>query len=169
MKTVSVEGYLQTSYSPDCDYVDGEVLERNSGELDHSALQAALLYYFRTRRRDWKAFVYLSQGLQLAERRFRVPDLCVVVGQKPEEQIFRTPPFICIEVLSRDDRMSRVQDRIGDCLNFGVSYVWLIDPKTRRAWAYTKSGTYEAIDGILRTENPELVVLLAEIFAGIDE
>ena len=36
---VTVEDYLNTSYSPDCDYVDGEVLERNSGEREHSELQ----------------------------------------------------------------------------------------------------------------------------------
>ena len=29
---ISVEEYLRTSYRPDCDYVDGEVLERNMGE-----------------------------------------------------------------------------------------------------------------------------------------
>ena len=39
---VSVEEYLNTSYSPDCDYVDGEVLERNWGEWNHSELQLAL-------------------------------------------------------------------------------------------------------------------------------
>ena len=42
MKTetfVSVEEYLKTSYEPECDYVDGEVQERNVGERDHSILQ----------------------------------------------------------------------------------------------------------------------------------
>jgi len=34
---ISVEKYLRTSYRPDCDYVDGEVLERNVGEKDHSS------------------------------------------------------------------------------------------------------------------------------------
>jgi len=29
---VSVEEYLATTYDPDCDYVDGEPLERNMGE-----------------------------------------------------------------------------------------------------------------------------------------
>jgi hypothetical protein len=29
---VPVSEYLRTSYSPDCDYVDGEVQERNLGE-----------------------------------------------------------------------------------------------------------------------------------------
>ena len=29
---ISVREYLSTSYRPDCDYVDGEVQERNLGE-----------------------------------------------------------------------------------------------------------------------------------------
>ncbi len=37
---ISVEEYLATSYRPDCDYVDGEVVERNLGEWDHSRLQS---------------------------------------------------------------------------------------------------------------------------------
>jgi len=31
---VSLEEYLSTSYDPDCDYVDGAVLERNVGEIE---------------------------------------------------------------------------------------------------------------------------------------
>ena len=33
-------------YRPDCDYVDGRVVERNLGERDHSKLQAAIAAYF---------------------------------------------------------------------------------------------------------------------------
>ncbi len=65
--------------------------------------------------------------------------------------------------------MSRFQQRIDDYLKFGVRYVWVVDPATRRAWMHTADGAHEVKDGILRTENPELVVPLAEIFAGIDE
>jgi Uma2 family endonuclease len=166
---VPLEEYLSTPYQPDCDYVDGEVLERNLGEKDHSDLQTEFAYYFRARRRKWKAYAYVEQRVQVAERRFRIPDVCVVIGEKPKDQVFRTPPFICIEVLSPEDRMSRVQDRIDDYLKFGVPYVWLIDPASRRAWIYTKNGIHEAVDGILKTENPELIVPLAEIFTGIDE
>ncbi len=39
---ISVEEYLKTSYSPDCDYVDGVVEERNLGERDHSWIQAQI-------------------------------------------------------------------------------------------------------------------------------
>ena len=35
---LSLEEYLRTDYEPDCDYVDGELEERNAGELQHSAV-----------------------------------------------------------------------------------------------------------------------------------
>ena len=39
---IPVEVYLTCVYRPDCDYVDGEVLERNLGEREHSYVQMAL-------------------------------------------------------------------------------------------------------------------------------
>jgi len=91
------------------------------------------------------------------------------VGERPTDQIFRTPPFICIEVLSPEDRVGRTQERIDDYLKFGVRYVWVINPANRRIWVYTAAETREITDGILRTENPALTIPLAEIFAGLDE
>jgi hypothetical protein len=38
---VSEEEYPRTSYRPDCDYVDGEVVERNLGEYEHGSTQRA--------------------------------------------------------------------------------------------------------------------------------
>lgn len=166
---ISVAEYLRTAYSPDCDYVDGEVQERNLGERDHSALQGEFLYYFRSRKKEWKTAVYPEQRVQVSPTRFRIPDVCVYVGEGPKEQIFRTPPFICIEILSSEDRTSRFQQRIDDYLKFGVPYVWVVDPATRRAWAHTPQGIEEIKDGVLRTENPALAVSLAEVFAGLDE
>jgi Uma2 family endonuclease len=90
--------------------------------------------------------------------------VCVVIGSEPDEQVFTKPPFICIEILSPEDRMSRVQERIDDYLKFGVSYVWVLDPRSRRAWVYSKGEIREAKDGFLRTENPNFTVPLAEIF-----
>lgn len=164
---VSVEEYLRTSYRPDCDYVDGEIVERNLGELDHSDLQGEIVTYFRTRLRKSGVFAYPEQRVQVSPTRFRIPDVCVLTS-KPTEQIFRTPPFIAIEILSKDDRISAMQERIDDYLNFGVRYVWLIDPRTRRAWTYTKEGSIEARDFILCTEDPAIELPLPEIFHALE-
>jgi len=84
---------------------------------------------------------------------------------EPPSQIFREPPHICIEVLSKDDSVASMQQRIDDYLTFGVRHVWLIDPTTRRAWTYTSGGSIEAKDSILRATNPDVILPLAELFA----
>lgn len=165
---VSVDEYLHTSYRPDCDYVDGEIVERNLGELDHSDLQSEIVTYFRTRLRKSRVFAYIEQRVQVSPTRFRIPDVCVVAGEKPTEQIFRMPPFIAIEILSKDDRVSGMQERIDDYLKFGIRYVWVIDPRTQRAWTYTVDGAHEAKDGILRTEDPAIDLPLPEIFHALE-
>jgi Uma2 family endonuclease len=164
---VSVDEYLHTSYDPDCDYVDGAIVERNVGELDHSDLQAEIVVYFRSRLRSRGVHAFPEQRVQISRSRFRVPDVCVVAGTKPTDQIFTAPPFIAIEILSKDDRISDMQERIDDYLGFGVRYVWVIDPRTHRAWAYTRDGSREAKGGILRTENPEIELPLPEIFQAL--
>jgi len=161
---VPVSEYLSTDYSPDCEYIEGELEERNVGARDHGSAQMALSAYLYNRRQELGISVFLEQRVQLSPTRFRVPDICVVVGPEPEEQIFTRPPFLCIEILSPEDRMSRMQEKIGDYLGFGVHYVWLVDPQTRRAYVYTSDGMTEVKDGVLRTREPEITVPLAEVF-----
>jgi Uma2 family endonuclease len=83
----------------------------------------------------------------------------------PVERVPTHPPFICIEILSPEDRMSRVQLRINDYLAMGVPYVWVLDPETKQAFAATAAeGLKEVKNGILRTENPAIELPLAESF-----
>jgi len=162
---VSVEEYLHTMYDPDCYYVDGVVVERNVGEKSHAKLQKRILLYLEARCKVWGIFVIQETRIQVSPTRFRVPDVCVVAGPEPEEEIFTRPPFLCIEILSPEDRMSRMQLKIDDYLAFGVSYVWVIDPQTRRAWVYTSDVIREVRDGELRTEQPDIAVPLRDLFA----
>jgi Uma2 family endonuclease len=161
---VSVDEYLHTVYRPDCDYVDGILVERNVGEKDHAKLQREILFYLHERRKLWNIFVIQELRVQVSRTRYRVPDICVVVGPEPDEQILTKPPFLCIEVLSPEDRMSRMQDRIDDYLAFGVACVWVVDPQTRKAWIYTSEVMREVRDGVLRTEKPELTLPLEALF-----
>lgn len=62
---IPVEQYLRTSYRPDCDYVDGEVLERNLGEQWHAAVQTNFGIIFGQNRREWEL-------RPLTEQRIRV-------------------------------------------------------------------------------------------------
>ncbi|HXS94415.1 MAG TPA: Uma2 family endonuclease [Candidatus Limnocylindrales bacterium] len=160
---VSVHEYLSTSYSPDCDYVDGVLLERNVGEKDHSKLQVRLTLFFGQRGAEWGVSVFTEQRVQVKKDRFRIPDVCVVRDPEPDEQIFTSPPFICIEILSKDDRMSEIQEKVSDYLSFGVPHVWILDPKTRKAWRCTGQGMLESTE--LRTLEPAIVLPVDSLFA----
>lgn len=161
---VPASEYLSTDYSPDCDYLDGELEERNVGARDHGNVQMALAAYLYSRRKQLGICVFPEQRVQLTPTRFRVPDVCVVVGPEPDEQVFTRPPFLCVEILSPEDRMSRMQEKIDDYLRFGVRYVWLVNPQSRRAYVYTSEGIEEVKDGVLHTREPEIAVPLAEVF-----
>jgi Uma2 family endonuclease len=159
---IPIADYLSSSYRPDREYVDGELVERNMGEFDHARLQMLLSRYLSNRERDWGILVLPEQRVQVTPTRFRVPDITVLTA-RPDTQILHEPPFLCIELLSPGDRMAEMQDRIDDYLAFGVRYVWLINPKSLRAWVYTKDAVQEAKGGLLETQDPNIQVALAEL------
>jgi len=161
---VSVEEYLSTSYDPDVEYVDGELVERNVGETDHSRLQLMIGAYLARHEQKWGISTYPECRTQILPKRFRVPDLCVLLGCETEDQIIRTPPFLCIEILSNDDRAEDIQEKIEEYLAFGVKFVWIINHRKRLAYVHTPAGITRAEGGILRTTSPDIVVPLATIW-----
>ena len=112
----------------------------------------------------WGIRALTEQRVQVTPRRFRVPDVCVLGPGAPREEVVRQPPFLCIEILSKEDTMSRMLERIEDYLGMGVPNVWVIDPWRRRGYHYTPDGMQEAKGGVLRTSNPDLAVPLAALF-----
>lgn len=159
---IDVEEYLATSYRPDCDFVDGEVVERNVGTKDHSRLQRRVLSWFETNQPRLEAFPELR--VRVTARRYRVPDVCVVPSPAPDEQIFTEPPYLCIEILSPDDSFPKLQTRLDDYLTMGVPNVWVLDPSSRRAWSIAREGHFEALDGILRTGDCRVLLPVADLF-----
>jgi len=164
---ISVEEYLATAWHPDCDYVDGELIERNMGETDHSGVQTALSAWLYNQRRAAGIYVFSEVRVQVGPKAYRIPDIAVTT-RKPARGVITSPPFLCIEVLSPEDRMSRIEARIDDYLAFGVPYVWLVDPRRRKVWSYTQEGRREVADA-LRTSNPDLHIGVEEIFSALDE
>jgi Uma2 family endonuclease len=161
---ISVEEYLRSSYEPDCDFVDGEIEERNVGEWDHSRLQGKILAYLMARIEPAGMRAVPELRIRVAANRFRVPDLCVFL-KDPGERVPSKPPFICIEILSPEDRMSRVEVRINDFLAMGVRYVWVLDPETRQAFVSTAAdGLREVKSGLLRAEDPLIELPLAGLW-----
>ena len=166
---VPVSEYLTTVYEPDCDYVDGEVQERNLGERDHGDLQARLLELLRTA--EGKTFFDAVPELrvQVKPTRFRVPDVTVLRKGAPREQIVQTPPLLCIEILSPEDRMYRTRERVRDYFEMGVPEVWIIDPIARTATICRGASMVEQTDGALTVPETPITFALADIFSVFDD
>ena len=62
---ISVEEYLATSYRPDRELIDGQLVERNLGEYDHSRLQTKVAGWFLNREREWNIRVVVEQRVQV--------------------------------------------------------------------------------------------------------
>jgi Uma2 family endonuclease len=165
---VTVEEYLRTVYRPDCEYVDGRVEERNLGEHDHGLLQAFLSALFTNNRTAWGVRTVTEVRTQVRGTRFRVPDVSVLRADSPREQIIKHPPLIAIEILSPEDRLNRLQEKIDDYLQFGVENIWIIDPETRKAWTADRAGLHPVQNDELTVAGTPIRVVLGEVFAELD-
>jgi Uma2 family endonuclease len=101
--------------------------------------------------------------MQVSPTRFRVPDVCLVSLAQPVEQVLTQPPLACIEILSPEDTMRRMQERIEDYRQFGVANIWILDPGTRRGYNCRPSGWLEASE--FEIPNTPIRLVLSEIFA----
>ena len=166
---VSVQEYLATSYRPDRDFVDGELQERNLGELEHALLQTAIAAWFWSRQKEWNVLPVVEQRVQVAATRFRIPDVSVLRADQPREPIITTPPLILIEVLSKDDTLRSMRERVDDYLNFGVQHVWILDPASRRAYVCSRTGFQEPESGVLTVPGTPIRLVLNDLFKQIEQ
>jgi Uma2 family endonuclease len=163
--SIPVSEYLKNSYSPDCDYVDGRIEERNVGEHDHAAVQAALILWFGQHQQEWNLEVLPEQRMRISPTRFRVPDVCVVSLAEPVEQILTRPPPACIEILSPEDTLRRMQERVDDYRDFGVPNIWIVDPATQRGYECNSSGFLETTE--FSIAHTPIRLILSKLFASL--
>lgn len=127
---ISISEYLQTTYRPDREYVDGELLERNVGKRDHARIQALLTMWFGNHEQEWNVIVATELRVQVAPTRIRIPDVCLVSnGRHPP--VLVEPPLLTIEILSPDDTYVAMTQRCNDYIRMAVRTLWIVDPSNR--------------------------------------
>lgn len=164
---IPLEEYLATSYEPDREYIDGQLLERNVGEHDHSRLQALLAMYFGALEKQFPIRVFTEQRVRVLadgrRNRYRIPDICVALRPYRKERVLTEPPLIAIEILSPDDTMTAIMSRLEDFQTFGVKHVWVVDPARRKAYELKR----DPETAVLREAKGGLLPV-AELAANVD-
>ena len=165
---LNIEKYLHTSYKPDVDFIEGELQHRNMGEYEHNKIQTLLAFLFTLNAKAWETDVVVEQRIRVSPERVRICDVVVLRAETPRERVTITPPLVCIEVLSPEDRLTRAKLVLSDYLAMGVQNIWLIDPIYRAAWTFDAAGLHEADTTRLAVAGTPICLDLTEAFAAID-
>lgn len=86
----------------------------------------------------------------------------------PREKVTQTPPLICIEILSPEDRLTRAEVVLADYRALGVQNIWLIDPLRRSAFTFDQTGLRHTDPTRLAVPNTPILLDLTEPFAALD-
>lgn len=141
----------------------GALIERHVGTEKHSWMQAALAAYIFRRRKAWGVNVYTEQRTRIRPGKYKLPDVCIVQGPRPMTPIFEQPPLVAVEILSSEDRPLRVDQTIAEWLEFGVGYVWVLDPETMESILHTAQGRLPVTDATLRTPGTPVEIPLRRL------
>ena len=159
---ISLEEYLRTSYSPDREYRDGVLVERNVGDRMHARLQAVLAAYLHRREKQWRIEVYTELRIRVREGWHPIPDVAVFVEPFPEQRIPTAPPLLWIGILSQDDVMIDVWNKANELIANGVPYVWIVDPNSLESELRSAEGIVQVRDKTLRLPGSPIVIPLRE-------
>ena len=144
-----IEDYLHTSFKPDREYLDGEVVERNVGNDPHSEAQWRLCLAFGKLNEKHPVHGRPELRVRVTDSHYRIVDLAVYVGEKPSELVPSTPPLIAIEILSPDDPMSETLKKLEEYRRWGVAHIWLVDPQRRTLHSLTEQTLHEVASFVL--------------------
>lgn len=158
--TITLDEYMSTSYSPDCEYIEGILVERNVGQGKHAYTQGKL-YLKLSEQLVPKLIILPEQRIRISSSRVRIPDVCVV---RELEEVISKAPLLCVEILSPDDRWARVIASVSDYQTMGVPCVWVVDPYQAKAWIFElENPPVEVRDGKLTAQGLGIEVQLTDV------
>jgi len=157
---ISVEEYLNTSYDPDVEYVDGVLVERNVGDWSHSLIQRNIV--LNLGRKYPHIYAVPELRSQTRTTRYRLPDVSVLLAA-PQTEYLLEAAFLAVEILSKRDSMTSIIEKLDEYSQKGVANIWLFDPRLEKMFTFRPPDLQEVEDSIA-TDNPRLELTRAEVF-----
>jgi Uma2 family endonuclease len=152
---ISAEQYLHTSFEHDAEFVEGRIVERPEPTYEHASMQSFLIEALRIIGRRLGLITLPEQRVQTRPDHFRVPDVCVIterpVGQFGRRIITR-PPHLCVEILSPEDTAAEALEKVREYLNFGVEWVWVVDPVSLAGQVHSRTSVANIENRIFSTD-----------------
>jgi len=157
---ISVDEYLNTSYDPDVEYVDGVLVERNVGDWSHSLVQSNIGFHMR--RKYPHVYAVPELRSQTRSTRYRLPDVSVLLTS-PQTDYLLEAAFLAVEILSKSDSMTSMIEKLSEYSQKGIPNIWLFDPRLEKMFTFRPPDLQE-VEDIIATDDPRLELTRAEVF-----
>ncbi len=167
----SLDEYLNSSYEPDMDFVDGVLVRRNVGTQRHGRLQLLVGLFFEQFRNSHKISTFTETRLRIdaATGRHRIPDVLVLKKPYQKGKVVVDAPAVIVEIQSPDDTFDDIVERCLDYDKLAVPDILVMDADHYRAWSF-QSGNLTLLPGDSVTLHlAEIVFPFGELFAQLDE
>jgi Uma2 family endonuclease len=140
-----LEEYLRGSFSPDAEYIDGQIVEREStmGENQHSAWQKALVVWFEMQAARAGIRVRPELRVRVDPYCYLLPDVTLLDRARPVEPIATHPPVAVFEILSPGDSLKKLMKKGALYETMGIRSILVLDPDGP-AWRF-RGGSLEPL------------------------
>ncbi|WP_036489191.1 Uma2 family endonuclease [Myxosarcina sp. GI1] len=143
-KPISLDEFLALPETkPASEYIDGKIIQKPMPQGEHSTIQGELIIVLNGALKSQKIARAFPELRCTFGGRSIVPDVAVYAWDRIPRQdngrianAFKIEPDWTIEILSPDQRHSRVTKNILHCLNHGTQLGWLIDPQEQSVFVY---------------------------------
>jgi Uma2 family endonuclease len=173
MGPVSLEQYLNTSYDPDVEYVDGVLVGRNVGTPSHSRLQTnvAALFVSLEQTYGFRAFVECRLRISAATGRHRIPRRDGARTPYTRGRVITDVPAIVVEIKSPDDTFDAIFEKCLEYASLGVPNIVVLDPDHKRQYRFSNNAL-ELVSSLtlhLPKAGADLHFPGDELFADLDD
>jgi Uma2 family endonuclease len=173
---ITASQFLENPEYRNCELICGEVAPMTPASAGHGRIAARMVLrlagHVETNR---LGTVYTSEtGFQIARNpdTVRAPDVAYVRksrAQSDEAAFFNGPPDLAVEVVSPNDRLREVMNKVQQWLSAGCSQVWVIDPGNRSVTVYHPDGQAKVLRANDRLAGGDLLpgfeISVEDIFA----
>ena len=170
---------LQAGFDRPVELITGEIVEMSQPRDPRGAIAINVGLLFKLYKRSHGGR-YGADGIVTGEATVRGPDVYYISSERLGEYdeakhkragFWAIPPTVCVEVISPNETSVDIQQKIEDCIEFGVDEFWIIEPELRSLQLHWPSGASRVLRGddpIATQALPELTATVAAIFEDIE-
>jgi Uma2 family endonuclease len=91
-----------------------------------------------------------------------------VVLKSPQTAVLQDAPFITIEIISSEDRVTRLVEKLKEYAAKGTPHIWVFDPRLKQMFVFRNDALIEVKGDTIATDDPRLELTRAEVFQDLD-